>query len=88
MPDQGDFSYHLRTPHPTGDEFSVIANRTFGDFDMTLQLRSGDSVARNVFILFDMQTYPDGYYLQLGESATILYLTTGGPGTGVEISSK
>jgi hypothetical protein len=81
--DQGDFSYHLRTPQD-GDEFSTITGRTFGNFDMTLQVRSGDTAARNVFVRFGVQNRPNGYYLKYAES-TILYLVNAGPNSGIEI---
>jgi|GEM_PF-5661226 len=82
--DQGDYSYHLRTPHPDGDEYSTIVGRTFGDFDMSLRVRSGDNAARNVFVRFGVQSRPNGYYLKFGES-TILYVVKAGPNSGVEV---
>lgn len=76
--DEGDQSYHLHTLWTK--EISVISDRAYGDFDMSLRLKIGDSFdtsERNVRILFGLQTFFQGYELRFDvRGGTTLYLVT------------
>ncbi len=82
--DEGDYSYFLNASNYAGDEYSLLANRIFTDFDLSVRVKTGELVDNSyrpvIAILFGYQNSNNFYYLKLCQYSpeNILYRTVNG----------
>ena len=67
--DEGDYSYFLHTSNYSGDEYSLIENHFFNDFELNLKVKSNENLNQsqtaNCAILFGYQDVDNNYFLKL-----------------------
>jgi hypothetical protein len=79
----------LGVPNSSGDEYVLLRDEPWLNFDWTLKAKSDDTQNHNFFILFGVTDFnnaaKNGYYLQFLSGGVRLYRSIGG-GRGVEIA--
>ncbi len=80
----GSNVYNLHTA-ASGDEWSLLTNKKWGDFAIEFDARSTANTYKNYTLLFSVQTLADGndngYYLKFGVGSVELYKLINGNGT-------